>query len=182
VTRYVALLRGINVGGNNILPMKDLVRLFEDEGCANVANYIQSGNIVFDAPAVIVKRLPTSLGARIRKRFGFEAPILLRSAARVAAVARHNPFGRPDAAADGLYVAFLATAPSSAAVAALDPNRSPPDSFLVKGEEIYLRLVSGAGKTKLTNVYFDRALQTISTVRNWRTVLKLAEMANGRSP
>ncbi|HZN92159.1 MAG TPA: hypothetical protein VFB81_05620, partial [Myxococcales bacterium] len=78
---------------------------------------------------------------------------------------------------DTLHVVFLADPPPPAKVAALDPARSPPDEFQVRGREIYLRCPNGFGRTKLSNAYFDSKLGTISTVRNWRTVLTLAEMA-----
>jgi uncharacterized protein (DUF1697 family) len=78
-----------------------------------------------------------------------------------------------------LHVLFLADQPGAAAVASLDPDRSPPDAFVVRGREIYLRCPNGVGTTKLTNAWFDSRLATISTGRNWRTVLKLFELAKG---
>jgi uncharacterized protein (DUF1697 family) len=80
---------------------------------------------------------------------------------------------------DHLYVAFLADRPSQERVEALDPDRSPPDEYVVRGQEIYLRLPNGAARTKLTTDYFDTKLKTTSTARNWRTVTKLFEMMEG---
>jgi uncharacterized protein (DUF1697 family) len=74
---------------------------------------------------------------------------------------------------------FLADKPSQAHVDTLDPHRSPPDEFIVQGQEIFLRLPNGAGNSKLTNAYFDSKLATISTSRNWRTVNTLLEMMGG---
>jgi uncharacterized protein (DUF1697 family) len=93
-------------------------------------------------------------------------------------VVRGNPFLKAGAAEELLHVSFLADRPSTDLVAALDSTRSAPDEFAVVGREIYMKLVTGAAKTKLTNAYFDSKLKTVSTMRNWRTVLKLAEMTS----
>jgi len=170
---WVALLRGINVGGKNKLPMKDLTAMFVEAGCGNVRNYIQSGNVVFEtAPA----RLSEVIEKRIEKQFGFRVPVILRNAKQLRAVVAGNPFLKAGAAPETLHVMFLADKPGAARVDALDPHRSAPDEFIVRGQEIYLRLPSGAGNSKLTNAYFDSKLATISTGRNWRTVNTLLEM------
>src|SRR6185295_3017023 len=89
---YVALLRGINVGGKNIVPMADLAALFTEAGCASVRTYIQSGNVIFEAGAEEAADLPAALAARIEKRFGVRAPVVLRSAAELGAAILQNPF------------------------------------------------------------------------------------------
>jgi uncharacterized protein (DUF1697 family) len=170
----VALLRGINVGGKNLLPMKELAALFAECGSADVATYIQSGNVVFRA-ALAGAALETKLERAIADRFGFEVPVVVRSAAELRAISKQNPF-LPARDVGELHVAFLKHAPAPERVAALDHRRSPPDEFEVVAREIYLRCPNGVARTKLTNAYFDRALATISTARNWRTVLKLVDM------
>src|SRR5690242_4828005 len=122
---FVALLRGINVGGNNKLPMRELAALFADAGAREVATYIQSGNVVFDAPAQADRRIAAAVGKAIAARFGLTVPVVTRSAAELAAVIGKNPFlaaGKPEKA---LHVMFLADAPSRAQLGALDPARSP---------------------------------------------------------
>jgi uncharacterized protein (DUF1697 family) len=176
VMRYAALLRGVNVGGNNLLPMKELVTMFGAESCTDVVSYIQSGNVVFSASAAVARTVAERVSARITKRFGFGVPIVLRSAAALAAVVEGNPFVAGGASADRLYVAFLAKAPTAAQIGSLDPNRSPPDAFAVRGADLYLHLPNGAGRSKLTAAYLDAKLGTVSTARNWRTVQKLFEM------
>ncbi len=176
--RYVALLRGINVGGKNKLPMKDLAGVFEEAGCGGVTTYIQSGNIVFDAPSSLVERLPADLARRIERGFGLRVPVVLRAAHELLRVTRDNPFLGRGADEDALHVMFLADVPSASAVSSLDANRSPPDELAVVGREIYLRCPHGLGRSKLTNAYFDAKLGTTSTCRNWRTVLKLLELAS----
>ncbi|MBI4952982.1 MAG: DUF1697 domain-containing protein [Myxococcales bacterium] len=175
-TEHVALLRGINVGGKNKLPMKELVPLFEQAGCRAVRTYIQSGNVVFRAAGARAARVPGVVADAIEARFGFRAPVVLRTAAELRAVAGANPFVRSGAEAGALHVVFLAERPTASRAGALDPGRSPPDELVLRGREIYLRLPNGAARTKLTNAYFDATLATTSTVRNWRTVLALAAM------
>ena len=180
MSRYAALLRGINVAGHNMLPMKELVPMFEAVGCTDVESYIQSGNVVFAAPATLARKVPELVAAKIKGRFRYDTPILVRSAAALAQVAASNPFLAGVAPSNGTYVAFLANAPAKALVDALDPNRSPPDAFAVRGTEVFLHYPNGAGRTKLTNVYLESKLATIATSRNWRTLLQLVEMTQSR--
>ncbi len=174
--RYVALMRGINVGGNNKLPMRDLASIFEDAGCTEVATYIQSGNVVFRATTGIVKKLSGTISTRIKTTFGLSLPIVLRSREALLRAVANIPF--PPSELDRVHVMFLRDTPDANAIASLDPNRSPGDVFRVVGSDIFIRCDTVA-KTKLTNAYFDSRLSTVSTLRNWRTVLKLAEMVNG---
>ncbi|CAG0959582.1 hypothetical protein PLCT2_00676 [Planctomycetaceae bacterium] len=172
---YIALLRGINVGGKNLLPMKALAALCEEAGCEDVRTYIQSGNVVLRAEAKLAASLPGKLGTAIKRGFGFEPPIVLRSVEELARVAAGNPFINHEA--ETLHVAFLSHAPDKETARSLEPK--PPDEFVLSGREIYLRCPNGYGKTKLTNAWFDARLKTTSTVRNWKTVLKLLELAKG---
>jgi uncharacterized protein (DUF1697 family) len=179
---HVALLRGINVGGKNILPMKDLAAMFAAAGCADVRTFIQSGNVIFSAPAVLARKLPDHVTKAIEKRFGYRVPVIVRTSDELARAIRDNPFLQPgaderaEADEKPLHIYFLADLPGAAAIAALDPNRSTPDAFHVRDREIYLHLPNGMARTKLTNAYFDSKLSTISTARNWATVQKLLEM------
>ena len=175
-TKHVALLRGINLG-NKRLPMKGLAAMFEDAGCEQVRTYIASGNVVFAASPALARRIPALIGSAIRNEFGFEAPIVTRSASQLDAIVAANPF--PDTGADEkmLHVVFLAATPTAEAVAELDPQRSPGDEFVVNDSEIYLHCPTGYANTKLSTAWFDAQLETISTVRNWRTTRKLCEMA-----
>jgi uncharacterized protein (DUF1697 family) len=111
-------------------------------------------------------------------RLGFRTPIVIRSADELRRVVADNPFLGTIADVGSLHVGFLAELAGPEKVAALDPKRSPGDSFKVRGREIYLCLPNGVARSKLTNNYFDSALATTSTFRNWRTVLKLVEMTD----
>jgi uncharacterized protein (DUF1697 family) len=174
--KHVALLRAINVSGRNKLPMKDLAAMFVGAGCSDVVTYIQSGNVVFRAPATVLKKLPQTISQCIADDFGHKVPVVIRSHEQIAAVVRGNPFLKAGEPEKTLHLVFLADLPSAEAVAKLDPQRSPPDRFIVAGQDIYLHLPNGAGQSKLTNAWMDSKLSTVSTARNWNTVLKLYEM------
>jgi uncharacterized protein (DUF1697 family) len=176
-SRHVALMRGINVGGKNKLPMKDLVAMFVAAGCEDVTSYIQSGNVVYRAPAKVAARVPAIVGAAITKRFGFTVPIVLRTADELRDVVANNPFLAAGIEPSQVHMMFLADRPAAAKVAILAADRSPGDAFTVRGRDVYLHLPNGVARTKLTNDWFDRALATTSTVRNWNTVLRLLALA-----
>ena len=171
---HVALLRGINVGGKNKLPMKELAALFREAGCEDVRTYIQSGNVLFRAGATLAGAIPSLISASIQERFGYHIPVVTRAAADLRATVEANPFAAAEA--DKLLVLFLADAPAAEQVDALDPDRSPGDEFVVVGREVFLHCPNGFARSKLTNSYFDSALSTTSTGRNWRTVGKLLEL------
>ncbi|MBL8857149.1 MAG: DUF1697 domain-containing protein [Planctomycetes bacterium] len=174
--RHVALLRGINVGGKNKLLMADLVELFEAAGCTAVKTYIQSGNVVFAASPKVAAVLAGRIPERIEEEFGLRVPIVLRSAAEFGTTVRSNPFLELGADPDALHVAFLREKPDKAHVAALDPGRSPGDSFQLRGRELFLHLPNGVARTKLSSAYLDKTLGTVCTARNWRTVQKIHEL------
>ncbi|HEY9723852.1 MAG TPA: DUF1697 domain-containing protein [Oscillatoriaceae cyanobacterium] len=172
---YVALLRGINVGGHNKLPMRDLSALLAELGCQGVQTYIQSGNAVFRAP-VGTDGLAEAISRKIQERFGFTSTVILRSRDELAAVTRANPFPE-DVDPAKLLIVFLETEPAPENVASLDPNFAPPDAFAVRGREVFIHCPDGLARTKTPN-YVGRRLKTTGTGRNWRTVLKLLEMAD----
>jgi uncharacterized protein (DUF1697 family) len=173
---HVALLRAINVGGRNGLPMKDLRELCEAAGCQDVTTYIQSGNVAFGASAAVAKKLPAVLEKAILARAGIRVPVIVRAADELAAASRGNPYLKAGADPNELHVGFLADAPAKDRIALLDPKRSPPDEFIVRGREVYFRFPRGVGQTKLTVTYFDSKLATTITLRNLRTLRALLEL------
>ena len=173
----VALLRGINVGGKNKLAMKDLAAMFVDAGCGDVRTYIQSGNVLFRAGPTLGEDIPSLISESILSRFGYRVPIVTRTARQLQEVVQANPFVEHSAEPDKLHVAFLSEIPDRTNVEALDAHRSAPDEFAVLGREIYLYCPNGLARTKLTNNYFDSRLAATSTMRNWKTVLRLLDMA-----
>ncbi len=169
--RQIALLRGINVGGNNKIPMKDLSALFTSLGCRDVKTLIQSGNVVFEQGKM--SGFAEKVSAAINEEFGHTVPVILRTAEQLGAVIAGNPWLKRKKPLESLHVGFLSTTPEKALVAALDPKRSPTDEFIVVGSEIYFHFPNGLGNSKITSAWLDSKLKTVCTVRNWNTVLKL---------
>jgi uncharacterized protein (DUF1697 family) len=168
--RYIVLLRAINVGGNNVLPMRELTRLCVELGGQNVKTYIQSGNVALDLAQT--HSFARDLQAAVLRDFALKVPVVMRKQMELQETLANNPW--PERDLKFTHVAFLADLPTPVQVAALDPNRSPPDEFQVRGRDVYLHLASGVGGSKLTNAWLDSKLQTVSTMRNWRTVETLA--------
>jgi uncharacterized protein (DUF1697 family) len=172
---YVVLLRGINVLGSNLLPMKALAALLEELGCADVRTYIQSGN------AVLRSRLsPPTLSARIRGAIatghGFEPKVLVLSRSELERAAAGNPF--PEAVNDpkSLHCFFLDRAPSKPDLVTLNALKTKTERFALKGTAFYLHTPDGFGNSKLA-ARAERLLGVAATARNWRTVCTLLEMA-----
>jgi uncharacterized protein (DUF1697 family) len=159
--------------------MSSLVSIFNQAGCTSVQTYIQSGNVIFEAEAALAGRIPAIIKGSISEQLGLEISVVTRTTIELRKIIRSNPFLRSGADERALHVAFLADAPSAAKIAALDPDRSLPDEFVMHGREIYLQCPNGLARSKLTNAYFDTALATTSTLRNWRTTLKLLQLAEG---
>jgi len=176
---YVAMLRGINVGGHNKVPMKDLAAMFCDARCDNVQTYIQSGNVIFHASPAASAKVPGAVTALIEQRLGLRVPVILRTLEQMTAVAANNPFLAAGAPLEYQHVMFLTNVPTRQAIDLLDPQRSPPGQFQVRGQEIYLWLPNRVAGSKLTNAYFDSRLSTTSTQRNWQTVTKLLALMRG---
>ena len=177
---HVALLRGVNVGGAHKLPMSALKTIFERAGAAHVETLIQSGNVVFEAREDDAPSIGAEAGAAIFRDFGFEAPIVLRTASQWRALVAGNPFLAQGEDPRLLHAICLTGMPSAARIVLLDPVRSPPDRFEARGEDIYLHLPNGVARTKLTNAWFDSTLGVVSTMRNWPTVLKVATALDER--
>jgi uncharacterized protein (DUF1697 family) len=174
--RYVALLRGINVGRHRRISMGDLRGVFEELGLDDVSTYLLSGNVLF-ASGLPAARLTARLERAIAEELAPGVSILLRTKRELAKVAAANPFGSHDVST--LHVTFLEKRPSAARARTLDPELGAPDEFRLLGKEIYLRYPHGYGRSKLTNAYFEKQLGVAATTRNWKTVTALAELAGG---
>lgn len=167
---YVGLLRAVNLGGTNKVPMAELRALLESMGHSDVTTVLQSGNVIFTS------RRPTKaepLEAAIEAKFGLAIDVLLRSPDELRQVLSANPF--PHADASSLHVGFMAQAPAPAVLAKLDAGRFRPEEFAIRGADLYLHLPNGMGKSKLPP-YLARQLKIPTTIRNWNTVTKLAEL------
>jgi uncharacterized protein (DUF1697 family) len=176
MTRYVALLRGVNLAATNRIAMNELRAVVEDLGHEDVRTYVQSGNLVFGGPSSGAKELAAEIEEAISDAFGLRSAVIIRTGPELARVVSGNPFSGRGPKPTSTHVMFLEDRPSPGAVARLDHERSSPDEFEVEGQEIYLWFPNGSGRSKLTVDYFEKGLQTRATARNWKTVLKLLDM------
>ncbi len=172
---WIALLRGVNVGGHNKVPMAELRKACTEVGFADVGTYIQSGNVVFRAEEG-ADQVAGTLRALMAERFGCDVPVVLRTVEALERVVAANPFLEEGADVARLHVGFLLDKPTRARVSGMPPQPPGPEEFRVVDAEVYLHYPEGMASTKLTTAYFDRALGTTMTARNWRTVNRIVDM------
>jgi uncharacterized protein (DUF1697 family) len=175
---WIALLRGINVGGKDSVPMARLRTVFEDADAAGVATYIQSGNVVFTHVSADRAALGKQLEAAIHEAFGVSSMVVLRTFAELAKVARAKPFG-PDNS--NIHVTFLERKPTPVALKSLAGLEIVPDQVKVVGSDAFLHYPNGVSGSRLTGPLLERRLGVAGTARNWRTVTRLAAMADSAS-
>ena len=174
---FIALLRGINVSGRNKVPMTDLRALCVDLGWKDVQTHIQSGNVVFQAGATPA-RLEAELEGAIASRFGLSISILVRAAADWPAYVRGNPF--PEASQvepNRVMLALAKTPPKADAVPRLRERAAGGEGIIQVGDALWLHYRGGVANSKLSPALLDRLVGSPVTARNWRTVLKLHELA-----
>lgn len=178
MTRYVALLRGINVGRAKQIPMADLRALLSDLGYTDVATLLRSGNAVFTGdgePAVVASRIEDA----VEDKFGMTAGCVVRDGAELAAVIAANPL--PEAAAEGsrYLVHFLSAAPDPALLEENDPVQLDPDRVRLGDRVIYQWCPDGILAAPDVGGFAVKNLGVVATGRNWNTVSKLAAMVEG---
>ncbi len=178
MARYVALLQGINVGKHKRIAMADLRELVEGLGHADVKTHLNSGNVIFTAEDRADAQLAREIEDAIRAQLGLEVPVVVRSGEELANIVANNPF--PDAAADHktLHVPFLGEPPAPERVAALAEVKRGDVDFRVVGADVYLHYPNGLSGATFLPTGLGKALGVVATSRNWRTVTRLADMAN----
>jgi uncharacterized protein (DUF1697 family) len=174
--RQIVLLRGVNVGGRNRVPMPALREALEGAGMQDVATYVQSGNVVLESAAK-----PDALGrtveGAIADAFGLEVAVVVRTRAELAKVVRRDPLGDV-ADQEKLYqVSFCVEQPAKEAIEKVTERAVDGERLLVHGREIYAWLPHGVGRSKLAAQLGKQSLGTVATARNWTTVKKLLELA-----
>jgi uncharacterized protein (DUF1697 family) len=176
VTKYAVLLRAVNVGGNNKVPMARLRELADELGYTDIATYLQSGNLVVSAATKKASDVEAAVADSIRHDLGVDVAVMVRSRKDLAAVIAGNPFG--DFADDPkrLLVNFLASQPAADKLAALDRDEFDPERFEFGDRCIYQWFPEGVGRSKMATAPWDRRLGVRGTGRNWRTVTTLLEM------
>ena len=175
VNIYVALVRGINVGGKRRLPMKEFVSILEDLGAREVKTYIQSGNAVFRSRSKPA-HLAAGIGREIKERRGFEPHVLVLKSEDLEAAIAANPFPEAENDPKTLHVGFLDAAPKESDSAELQSLAKDSERFRLIDRVFYLHAPEGVGRSKLA-ANAERLLGVAMTDRNWRTVRKLQEMA-----
>jgi uncharacterized protein (DUF1697 family) len=175
---FLAMLRSINVGGRNRIPMADLRALVAALGFSEVTTYVQSGNVVFGGTGS-PKNVAGAIEKGIAAELGLAVPVVVRSKRQFHAIVDGTPFADLDVDPKLLHVTFLGEIPGPEAVTQLAglAGQFGDDRCEVAGENAYLYCPGGYGETKLSNAYLERRLGVTATTRNWRTVTTLAEMA-----
>jgi uncharacterized protein (DUF1697 family) len=181
MTTYIALLRGINVGGKNIIKMADLKRVFESIGLGGVQTYIQSGNVLFKSDEV-EEPLRKKIEHEIKTNFGFSVSVVLRTVAELEWIIGNLPFSEKEVAeaessseAESLYVSLLTHVPLQEKLEHLNAYRSESDKYQIVGREVFLLFHNSIRNSKLANNL--QKLDVPATVRNWKTINKLVALA-----
>lgn len=177
MTTYIALLRGINVGGRNKLPMKELIEILENLGCRNVKTYIQSGNVAFEKDKINLKSFSEKISVAIEMGKGFTPKILLLTLDEMRKAIAENPFPEAVEEPKALHFGFLASVPSEPDIEKLEGYKKESEQFILKDKVFYLYAPEGVGRSRLA-ANSERALGVSMTDRNYRTVSKIIELIN----
>lgn len=173
---YIALFRGINVGGKNVLPMRDLISLLESLGSRKVDTYIQSGNAVFQSEEADASLLSSKISAAIAEKYAFEPRVLLLEPGDMEKIIEANPFPEAETEPKSLHLFILASAPKNPDFDALESVRGGRERFVLGDGVLYMHAPDGIGRSKLA-ANAEKLLGVTMTGRNWRTVGKVLEMA-----
>ena len=177
MTKYLALLRGVNVSGHNMIKMDALKKMLENMGFQNVETYIQSGNIFFDSEEENAASVGFKIKQEISKVFGYDVPVIMVSKTDLELCFKNNPYLKEkECDIKKLYVAFISKELTAAAINDLKISNFKPDEAAIDSNRIYIKYAIGAGKTNLDQKYIEKKLNVVSTIRNWNTVTNLFEM------
>ena len=175
---YIALLRGINVGGHNMIAMADLRKLLTRMGFENTQSLLQSGNLVFRSKTLATAKLELLLEAETKKHLSFETHFFVRTAQEWRSVIDRNPFPREAERDPGhLVVMLLKKAPEPGDLKTLQRAITGSEVIHAEGREAYITYPDGIGRSRLTNALIESKLGTRGTARNWNTVINLAAIS-----
>lgn len=174
---WIMLLRGINVGGNNIVPMKQLAAMLNELGCEKVTTYIQSGNVLLQHSQSDGQILAQQITAKMQQTFGFEPKTLLLTLEQFQQAASNNPFPQAETEPKTLHMFFLAEPEVELDVEKLNSLKKPNEEFRLIEQVFYLHAPDGLGRSKLAEKV-ERILAVPTTARNWNTVNKLLGLAD----
>lgn len=176
--KYIALLRGINVGGHKKILMADLKQLLKKYGFKNITTYIQSGNIIFETAITNKQEIIALIENAIQQKYGFEVPVILKTVEEYKQAVANNPFYKNNEDINTLHLTFLSTLPSNEDKKLTNSYNFAPDKFIILNDYIYLYIAGKYHETKLSNKFFETKLKLQTTTRNWKTVLKLLELSS----
>ncbi|HUL15698.1 MAG TPA: DUF1697 domain-containing protein [Terriglobales bacterium] len=180
MTAYICMLRGVNVGGHNKIKMDALRALFASLRLRDPQTYIQSGNVAFLSDERDLVLLGKHIETAIGKKFGFRPGVVLRTSNDLRRVIAKNPFAtRHELDPAKLLVVFLPADPSKDAPQVILAKNRGPEEIHLHGRELYIYFPEGIARSKLTPAALDKALGTPGTGRNWNSVTKLLQMAEG---
>jgi uncharacterized protein (DUF1697 family) len=177
--KKIAILRGINVGGKRKILMADLKSLFEGLGFKEVLTYIQSGNVIFTTENETGSIETADLIEKsIKNEFGFDVPVIVRSAGELENTLKNNPFYNGSTTdISKLHVTFLSSIPAKEYLAKIQAIDCSPDKFTVVEKDVFIYCEGKYHQSKLTNNFFESKLKTASTTRNFKTVEKLCTLS-----
>jgi uncharacterized protein (DUF1697 family) len=175
---WVALLRGINLGPHKKVAMSDLRALLESLGYDDVRTHLQSGNALFTTAKGTARELERNIASRLAADCGFDVKVLVRSAAELSTVVSKNPFVKRKVDPKQLHAVFLSSTVPAKKIRAVDPASYAPDEVEFANRVIYVRLPNGVQGAKMPN--WEKILGVGATMRTWRTVTRLSELATPR--
>lgn len=178
MTKFIALLRGINVSGQKKIKMADLKKLFEDLKFNDVETYIQSGNVLFSTKSKNLDSVINKIEKGIEEHYGYKVQVILKTPGELGAALKRNPFLKSKKKDTGkLYYTFLSEKPSAENLKKLKEIDYSPEEYVIDEDRIYLFFPNGYGKAKMNINLFEKKLNLFATSRNHRTVETLFEMA-----
>ncbi|MCG2611920.1 DUF1697 domain-containing protein [Flavobacterium sp. SM15] len=177
MNRHLALLRGINVSGHNMIKMEELKALLGQMGFANVRTYIQSGNVFVDSDEAHGATVGFRIKQEIFKKWGYDVPIIVITKDDLEACLKNSPYLKEkDVDTKKLYFTFISKELNENAIHDLKMSQVKPDEAVIDKNRIYIKYDVGAGKTRFDQKYIEKKLNVTATMRNLNTVTKLLEM------
>jgi uncharacterized protein (DUF1697 family) len=183
MSKYISMLRGINVGGQKRLPMEIVKEIYQAEGFRSVKTYLQSGNVVFESGENDLSKLTSDIEKRIQQTCGYQVEVFIRFPVEFKRILQNNPFLKDQRVEQSkLHVTFLYQVPAASAWEKIITPAGSADVFAPGTQEIYLHCPNGYGRSKLSNSFFERKLGVVATTRNWNTVRAMYRLSLEGSP
>jgi uncharacterized protein (DUF1697 family) len=175
---YISLLRGINVGGNKLIKMQQLLKLYEALHFKNATSYLQSGNVLFTAPITNNNTIAAAISEQIKLAFNFEVKVLVYSLNTFKKIMKNNPFiHKTDADTKKIYITYFSNKPSLMGIKEIENSKNENELIRITDNAAYIYFSEGYGNAKLNNNVLEKKLNVIATTRNWQTSLAILNIA-----